>query len=731
MPRVPQSVSSKGPLSPQKFFTPPNKPTAILSFGDDSDNWWAGVQQCAVGVALAATLAVTALSTAQAIAVANSQQDELPSHPEQLEDIWVNPVAPIPAINVPPQQWTFEQNELPQPTVGESSGSFIRLTIPSGIPPVIYLGGESEIPAGSLYGQPDEDFWQNPVAPTPVTIYQPLPLGDPEEIPANSLHGQPDEDFWQNPTAPVPFTFLWPQPYIFDQDEQFTGLHGQPDEDYWQNWVAPTPVIFTWPQPYIFDQDEQFTGLFGQPDEDFWSPQLPPQPQVLQPAAFRDDDIIVPQPVTFTPDEDFWANPVAPLPVTFLWPQPYIFDQDEQFTGLHLLDEDYWQNWVFPTPVTFGSLYLPDPEEISANTLHGQPDEDYWLNWVAPVSPTFGRLYLPDPEEVPAQLHLLDEDYWQNPVAPVQVVLGRLYLPDPEEISANTLHGEFDEDFWANPVFPAVVTFIWPQPYIFETNDRPQPTVGESSGSFLPLLIPGATRLIYANTEAEFVPPQTIHVDEDYWQNPTAPVPVVHGKLYLPDPEEIPAHTLHGQPDEDYWSPIIPPQPWVQRAFAFTDDDVIASLIHVDEDYWLNWVAPTPVINRYPQPAWDDAVAVHPPTTLHVDEDLWQNPVRPIISGNIWTQPWLFDLAESSVTPIPPPPPPTPVPPFWLIIESISTSLEAAPFQITAALQSQSTVTTSLQATMPLPATSVQIALSLPINSPLQTLITNLVLTLD
>src|ERR1700724_3499450 len=47
----------------------------------------------------------------------------------------------------------------------------------------------------------DEAFWQNPVAPTSATLYQNLPyLPDSEEIPAGSLHGQPDEDFWQNPT---------------------------------------------------------------------------------------------------------------------------------------------------------------------------------------------------------------------------------------------------------------------------------------------------------------------------------------------------------------------------------------------------------------------------------------------------------------------------------------------------------------------------------------------------
>jgi hypothetical protein len=29
-----------------------------------------------------------------------------------------------------------------------------------------------------LYGQPDEDFWQNPAAPQQATLWQKLPLGD-------------------------------------------------------------------------------------------------------------------------------------------------------------------------------------------------------------------------------------------------------------------------------------------------------------------------------------------------------------------------------------------------------------------------------------------------------------------------------------------------------------------------------------------------------------------------
>ncbi|HWW84182.1 MAG TPA: hypothetical protein VNZ26_11295 [Vicinamibacterales bacterium] len=51
--------------------------------------------------------------------------------------------------------------------------------------------------------QPDEDFWQNAVAPVVAANYVELPFLDPEEIPAGHLFVGLDEDFWLNPVAPV------------------------------------------------------------------------------------------------------------------------------------------------------------------------------------------------------------------------------------------------------------------------------------------------------------------------------------------------------------------------------------------------------------------------------------------------------------------------------------------------------------------------------------------------
>ena len=61
--------------------------------------------------------------------------------------------------------------------------------------------------------QPDEDFWQNAVAPVVAANYVELPFLDPEEIPAGHLFVGLDEDFWVNPIATVPVSnyLAWPR----------------------------------------------------------------------------------------------------------------------------------------------------------------------------------------------------------------------------------------------------------------------------------------------------------------------------------------------------------------------------------------------------------------------------------------------------------------------------------------------------------------------------------------
>lgn len=185
------------------------------------------------------------------------------------------------------------------------------------VPATLYqqlpLTDVEQIPAGGLRGQPDEDFWPAQLLPVPVpATLGHLYLPDPDEIPAGTLHGQFDEDFWANPTPPVPGSNLVPFPWSFD--EQTPRLFGRPDEDFWWAQLLPSPVPATLSRLYLPDPDEiPAASLHGQMDEDFWI--NPVAPVWTYPTrVFTDDDIIVPQPVTFQPDEDFWPQFYLPPP---------------------------------------------------------------------------------------------------------------------------------------------------------------------------------------------------------------------------------------------------------------------------------------------------------------------------------------------------------------------------------------------------------------------------------
>src|SRR5207244_1042345 len=162
-----------------------------------------------------------------------------------------------------------------------------------------------------------------------------LPLGDPEELPAGSLFGQDDEDFWQNPVAPVAATIRWPQQYVFgDQSDVPAGAlkkFTSPDEDYWLNPIfalpavgGVTPASFYQSLPYLFDEATQ---------------QVPSAAQ----------------------DEDYWQSSVLPSQASFYQALPYSFDSGEM-DFVNPLDEDFWANPVLPVQAANLGLYLPDAE---------------------------------------------------------------------------------------------------------------------------------------------------------------------------------------------------------------------------------------------------------------------------------------------------------------------------------------------------------------------------------
>ena len=479
---------------------------APIGFDEDSD-WWVGVQQLAVGIAIAATLAVSASQSIQAENLVNGwdHQDDpagqLRGQPD--EDFWQNPVAPAQNTFQIPQPWQFDVQE----------------------------------PAGNLSGQPDEDYWVNPVAPTQAVL-RPFVPWDQEEIPAGSLHGQADEDFWSNPVAPLPASLAWPQPFLFEQNESPT-LSGQPDEDYWVNPTPPVIASLLWPQPFIFATSDDAVQLYGQMDE------------------------------------DFWLNPVAPVPPS-IYRSPDFIEQDEIPAGdlVGQPDEDYWQN---PTPPIVATIYrsplFVDPEEIPAGNLHGQADEDFWALGPQPAQATIYQTlpYLFDAGEIAYVPPTAppDEDFaWPIiPSIPSSIWQRLPYLPDGEEIPAGSLYGVPEEDVWqvrATQPTPYIV----PQPFSFDAGE----TVA-----------------------------QPYIVAEDYWQSGVAPTTATSNVWPAPwfDANELPLLSI----DEEIWQ-TFPKYVASIPVRAFTDDQEFVQAPPIqDEDFdWSFLYGPRPVLSYLYQP---------------------------------------------------------------------------------------------------------------------------------
>ncbi len=249
---------------------------------------------------------------------------------------------------------TSSQTETPDPVL-LIRGSDIQ---------VRYTFEGDDLPIAEAPGQPDEDYWQNPVPPVPASLFQSLPyLPDAEEIPAASLFGQPDEDFWQSGVAPVS---SYPLPVVFRDDdvvvEQPAGV--SVDEDYWQNAVLPVAAGVYQNLPYLPDPDA---------------------------------DGVPTAPAAGPPDEDYWASPVAPIAGANLWPQPWSFDTAELVPVQPVEDYMFWiAASGYPLPPR---IYSEDDVLVAPPPTLGL-DEDYWINGVAPI-PARNLLlfpYVPDPE---------------------------------------------------------------------------------------------------------------------------------------------------------------------------------------------------------------------------------------------------------------------------------------------------------------------------------------------
>jgi hypothetical protein len=158
-------------------------------------------------------------------------------------------------------------------------------------------------PAGSLFGQPEEDFW--PQQPTSLLQAAPLFFNAPwqDEV----MIAPSEEDF--SLFALLTFAVAPPQFARFPDEEIFVFVPpGQIEEDYW--FLSPTQLAQLASQGVpIYHQDEA-GFLVGQADEDYWLQ----QPQQLYIASYAklpglpDDHVIIIQPVG-GPIQLPWVSP--------------------------------------------------------------------------------------------------------------------------------------------------------------------------------------------------------------------------------------------------------------------------------------------------------------------------------------------------------------------------------------------------------------------------------------
>ena len=201
-------------------FVPSAAPTLV---DDGGDSWWSGVALSFAQVAIVGALAASALSAQIASRI---PQDEgfapVVSAPTIVEESeWAAPTLQPIAYRTR-DLWSYEQNDFavaPASTIVEESEwnvatpqSAQRYTVPD---PWSF---DTQEPAGSLFGQYDEDFWVSGVAPQPLTFR----ILDPGSFDAGEIVPQPaplpfDEETWPTP-VPKWLPPVVPAPWWFETD---------------------------------------------------------------------------------------------------------------------------------------------------------------------------------------------------------------------------------------------------------------------------------------------------------------------------------------------------------------------------------------------------------------------------------------------------------------------------------------------------------------------------------
>lgn len=445
-----------------------------------------------------------------------------------------------------------------------------------------------------------------PVRVAPVVTPQVLPFTD--------------DDNWILPPFPVPdegVLFVT----IQVSDNILTGIIA--DDDNWVPFVGSTPL-------HVDETDRQVITPFkvhGIPpvkaftDEDFVGIPTPESDgltiisvaNVPNPVpVFSDDDVWVPA-ATVTPlqvDDDNWQVP-RPQPVWGLPPVaaptadddyiPFVGDTADGLVPLVItsysplitgigIDED-----VYPMPIPLlieeaDWLVIAPPKVFGVPPLVAVTDDDN---------------YLP-----PLKLEELD---WQ-------------VIPPPKVFGIPPVVAMADDDNYATPII------------IFET-DLPVIAPPVIFG------IPPVVAIADDDNWVPFVAPTPVHVEEDYWQNPVAPVVLsfIQPRVWEFEQND-PAGTLGAiKPEEDFWRILTTQPPYVTTRAILVDDEIVpqpAPLCAGDD----SWQVSVPVTNSSFISVFtaDDLFAPVIPDSITVDEEQWNVAIRVQANNLVWL-PWHTD----------------------------------------------------------------------------------------
>lgn len=302
-------------------------------------------------------------------------------------------------VAVVPNPFAFEQHEAP-PQIADDSGDiwsgWIPATVARGqtLPPYVAPSTIDGDTPGGLHGEPDEDYWNNPVAPVPACLSSPAPWSfEQHEIAGVVLY--PDEDFWQNRVVPVPANFAVPLPSSFEQHEPATGLYVVQDEDpkAVPLTARPTPVGQRLVTAFTADDDLPVGALVD--DDPGYQPHLPRVPSSSSTAVAAWMAVWIPDAHEAAPriaDDtgDAWNVIRTPWPDAIA-PAPWSFDSCE-IPALSIDDDAAASGPQLALRVAtqrasqlasvVASQPIADAEDVPV--LLGQPDEDFWINAVAP-----------------------------------------------------------------------------------------------------------------------------------------------------------------------------------------------------------------------------------------------------------------------------------------------------------------------------------------------------------